>query len=47
MVKNVGLEVIERLPDLVSAVTVSGIFTDSRSAYIVSFFSDFMSVFYK
>jgi hypothetical protein len=26
---------------------VSGIFSDSRSAYIVSFFSDFMSVFYK
>jgi hypothetical protein len=32
-----------RLPDLVSGVTVSGIFSDSRSAYIVSFFSDFMS----
>jgi hypothetical protein len=35
------------LPDLVSGVTVSGIFSDSRSAYIVSFFSDFMSVFKK
>jgi hypothetical protein len=34
-----------RLPDLVSAVTMSVIFSDFRSADIVSFFSDFMSVF--
>jgi hypothetical protein len=33
------------LPDLMSAVTMSVIFSDSMSAYMVSFFSDFMHVF--